>query len=192
MSSSCSAMHGFEDGTFQGWTVTGSGPATWHVVSSASSAGNNSVWLGSMGSADSLHPSLGADSYSGPDSSRELTSPLVHAMDTDVVSFDIRLAIEQTPARDTFDLFVMQGASRFRLWRKGDGGFPVLPHPENAARNMSTTSGAFFSISVPVGTPGAGIDLANPVQFVFEFSGDDALNRTEGIFLDQIEIPCAV
>ncbi len=192
-SSGCSNITAFDDGTLQGWSVTGSGAASWQVTTLQSMTGKHAVWFGNATTRDSLHPTINAASYSGGRSSGTLTSATTTVASTDVISFDIRLAIESAPSYDVLRLFIVQGRRRRELWNKTMGGFPVLPHPENpqAQWDLLSTQGAWFTQSATVGTP-AGIDLAKPVQFEFDFQTvDQYYNRTEGVFLDNITLPCS-
>jgi hypothetical protein len=121
-----------------------------------------------------------------------LTSPLTTATSTDIVCFEVRLTIENSPSYDRFRLYIEQGSTRRQIWDKSDGGFSTADSPENpgATWDLYTTSGNYVHIEVPIGTP-SGINLANPVRFEFDFQSIDGnYNRTEGIYLDNIIIPC--
>jgi hypothetical protein len=195
--SACPVVYSWEDNTLQGWTVTtyGGSSAQWQLSSTAASSGSRSMWFGTAGSTNSLHPTVGAASYSGGTPRGALTSPAVTVTATDTISFKLRLAIENHASYDRFALNIVQGTKRRELWNKHAGGFAVVPHPENpgAIYDLFTTNGAFVTITVTVGNPGGGINLANPVRFEFDFQGGDGnYNRTEGIFIDGLSLPCTV
>lgn len=191
--SGCSTITAFDDGSLQGWRVQGRGPASWQVTTQQSMSGNHSVWFGMAGSANSLFPTQGAPSYGNGRSSGTLTSPVTTATATDVISFDVRLAIESAAQYDVFRLFIVQGPQRQLLWDKSMGGFATGPHPEdtNAPWHLLHSGGGWTPQSITIGAPN-GIDLAQPVHFEFDFQTVDRYyNRTEGIFLDNIMLPCA-
>lgn len=191
--SGCVTVYDFDDGSLQGWVENGTGRANWQVSSQASSSGSNSVWFGRAGSSDSLHPVVGAPSYHRGTSRGTLTSPSVTVSSTDMISFDVRLAIEDDSQYDTFRLYIVQDGDRALLWDKSQGGFTVIPHPQNpnAPWDLYTTSGAFSTQTLTIGNP-TGIDLSEPLQFEFDFQTvDGSYNRTEGIFLDNITLPCS-
>lgn len=192
--SGCYVEYNFDDATLQGWTENGAGGARWQVSSLHSVSGSHSLWFGRAGSSDSLHPVAGQPSYRvGNQSSRStITSPSSSASSTDVICFQVRLAIEDATQYDLFRLFIVQGGTRRELWNKHLAGFTVIDHPENtgAQWDLYTTQGAWVEVNVPVGTP-SGIDLSQPVNFEFDFQTvDGAYNRTEGVYLDNIMIPC--
>ena len=192
--SGCYVEYNFDDGTLQGWTETGAGGARWQVSSLPAVSGAHSVWFGRPQSNDSLHPVPGQPSYrvGGGRSRGTITSPPSSASSTDVVCFQVRLAIESATQYDRFRLYIVQGGTRRELWNKHQGGFTVIDHPENpgAQWDLYTTQGTWVEVNVPIGTP-SGIDLSQPVNFEFDFQTvDGAYNRTEGIYLDNIMIPC--
>ena len=192
--SGCYVEYNFDDGTLQGWTENGAGGASWQVSSLHAVSGAHSVWFGRAQSADSLHPIPGQPSYRvGNGRSRgTITSPPSSASSTDVVCFQVRLAIENATQYDVFRLFIVQGGTRRELWNKHQGGFTVIDHPENpgAQWDLYTTQGTWVEVNAPIGNP-SGIDLSQPVNFEFDFQTvDGAYNRTEGIYLDNIMIPC--
>lgn len=107
---------------------------------------------------------------------------------TDLICFQVRLAIESATQYDILRFFIVQGATRVQLWDKHQPGFTVIDHPQNPGPqwDLYTTNGNWVEVDVTVGTP-PGINLANPVQFKFDFQTVDAqYNRTEGIYLDNI------
>lgn len=191
--SGCFIEYNFDDGTSQGWLINSQGPARWQISSLHAVSGAHAMWFGRANSSDSLHPVPGQPSYRNNGNAQStLTSPPSSASASDVVSFQVRLAIENSPQFDIFRLFIVQGGTRVELWNKHQGGFTVIDHPENpgTAFDLYTTNGSWVEISVPIGTP-AGIDLTQPVNFEFDFQAVDRLyNRTEGIYLDNIMIPC--
>ena len=192
--SGCYIEYNFDDGTLQGWTENGSGGARWQVSSLHAVSGAHALWFGRAGSSDSLHPVPGQPSFRvGTQRSRStITSPPSSASSTDVVCFQVRLAIENATQYDRFRLYIVQGGTRRELWNKHQGGFTVIAHPENpgAQWDLYTTQGTWVEVNVPIGTP-AGIDLSQPVNFEFDFQTvDGAYNRTEGVYLDNIMIPC--
>lgn len=192
--SGCYLDYDFDDGTLQGWTTSGSGPAGWQVSSLHAHTGTHSAWFGRAGSTNSLHPVSGQPSFhqNNRSSRGTLRSPATTASSTDVICFHVRLAIENATSYDVFRLFILQGSTRVQLWDKHQPGFTVIDHPENtgAQWDLYTTNGSWVEVDVPIGTP-AGINLDNPLQFEFDFQTVDAqYNRTEGIYLDNIMIPC--
>ena len=192
--SGCYIDYDFDDGTLQGWTTSGSGPAQWQVSSLHAYAGSHSVWFGRAGTTSSLHPVAGQPSFhrNNRTSSGTLVSPLTTATSTDVICFHVRLAIENATQYDVFRLFILQNGTRAQLWDKHQPGFSVIDHPQNPGTqwDLYTTNGGWVQVDVPIGTP-PGIDLDDPVQFEFDFQTVDAnYNRTEGIYLDNIMIPC--
>ncbi len=193
--SGCYTDYDFDDGTLQGWTVNNAGQSGWQISGLHSFSGSSSAWFGRAGTSNSLHPTLGEPSYRHGNRRVRgtLTSPSTTVSSTDLVLFQVRLAIENSASYDTFRLYIIQGGTRVQLWDKSQGGFAVIDHPENPGSqwDLYTTQGAWNSISVTVGTP-TGINLTNPVQFEFDFqSVDGVYNRTEGIYLDNIMLPCS-
>ena len=193
--SGCYTDYDFDDGTLQGWTANNWRAAGWQVSSTHSFAGGYSAWFGHASAFNSLYPVRGEPSYrQGRRAQRgTLISPATTVAATDVVAFHIRLAIESSPSHDRFHLYIVQGSTRVQLWDKSQGGFAVIDHPEGASTNwdLFTTQGSWASIEVTIGTP-AGIVLDDPVQFEFDFQTVDGLyNRTEGIYLDNIMLPCS-
>ena len=157
------------------------------------------MWFGRRGSRNSEHPVIGQDSYDwrGRSSRGTLTSPATTVSSSDVVQFHVRLAIESATQYDRFRLFIVQGGTRVEIWDKHQHGgqFDVLPHPQGGPWEMYTTATStptgWAAITVLIGTPGT-IDLTQPVQFEFDFQTVDGLyNRTEGIFIDRVMLPCA-
>ncbi len=192
--SGCYTEYNFDDGTLQGWTENGAGSARWQVSGLHSFSGAYSLWFGRAGTSDSLHPIVGQPSYRrGSQTSRStITSPSTAAASTDVICFQVRLAIESATQYDRFRLFIVQGGTRVELWNKHQPGFTLQDHPENSGAqwDMYTTQGQWVEVNVPVGTP-PGVNLANPVNFEFDFQTvDGAYNRTEGVYLDNIMLPC--
>ena len=191
--SGCVDTFDFDDATLQGWSANGSGQASWQVSSLQSNSGTHSAYFGNPSRSNSLHPIVGAPSYSSGRSSGTITSPSTTVAATDMVAFDVRLAIENSAAYDRFKMYILQGATRVQIWDKSQGGFTVINHPQSpgAPWDLFTTFGAWTTQTVTIGNP-SGINLANPVQFEFDFQTVDAsYNRTEGIFLDNIMLPCA-
>ncbi len=192
--SGCYTEYDFDDGTLQGWTTSGAGPSRWQLSSLHSNTGAFSAWFGRAGTTNSLHPIVGQPSFDRGGRSRgTLTSPATTASSTDVICFQVRLAIESAVQFDVFRLFIAQGSTRVQLWDKHQAGFTVLDHPQNpgAPWDMYTTLGAWVEVDVDVGNP-SGIDLTDPVRFEFDFQTvDAAYNRTEGIYLDNIMLPCS-
>lgn len=193
--SGCYTDYDFDDGSLQGWLVNSSGPARWRISSLHSSSGLYSVWCGRPNTSNSLHPVVGQPSYwhRNRPSSSTLTSPATTASASDVVCFRLRMAIENAVQYDVFRFFIVQGATRVQLWDKHQAGAQVIDHPEDPSSSwdLYTTFGEWVEITVPIGTP-PGIDLASPVQFEFDFQTVDHLRqRTEGIYLDNIMLPCA-
>ncbi len=193
--SGCSTEFDFDDGTLQGWVVNSNGPVRWRISSLHSSSGLYSVWFGRAGSSDSLHPVVGQPSYfrRRRASSATLTSPVTNASSSDAVHFRLRMAIENAVQYDVFRLFIVQGATRVQLWDKHQAGLTVIDHPEDPAApfDLYTSFGEWVDITAPIGAP-PGIDLSQPVQFEFDFQTvDDQRQRTEGIYLDNIMLPCA-
>jgi hypothetical protein len=194
--SGCYIDYNFDDGTLQGWTENGTGPARWQPSSLHTFSGSHSAWFGRTGTTDSLHPVAGQPSYNHPNrrGRATMTSPPTTASATDVVCFQVRLAIENSAQYDRFRFYIVQGATRVQLWDKHQPGFTVIDHPQNPGSqwDLYTTNGAWVEIDVTIGTP-PGINLANPVQFEFDFQTvDRQYNRTEGIYLDNIMLPCGV
>lgn len=193
--SGCYTEYNFDDGTLQGWTENGTGPSRWQLSTLHTFSGSHALWFGRAGTADSLHPIGGQPSYrQGFARSRStITSPSTTASSTDVVCFNVRLAIENAAQYDRFRLFIVQGGTRVELWNKHAPGFTVIDHPENPGSqwDLYTTFGNWVDVNVAIGTP-PGINLANPVQFEFDFQTvDGSYNRTEGIYLDNIMLPCS-
>lgn len=192
--SGCYVDYDFDDGTLQGWTVNGTGPARWQLSSLHTFSGSNSIWFGRAGTTSSLHPVAGQPSYhrSSRTSRGTLTSPATTASATDIICFHVRLAIENAVEYDTFRFSIVQGSTRVQLWDKHVPGFTVIDHPEDPDTewDLYTTEGNWVEVDVTVGTP-PGINLDNPVQFEFDFQTvDSRYNRTEGIYLDNIMLPC--
>lgn len=193
--SGCSVTYDFDDGTLQGWVANNLRAAGWQVSAVHSLSGANSLWFGHAGAFNSLYPVRGEPSYRQGNHAQwgTVTSPPTTAASTDIVCFDIRLAIEATPAYDLLRLYIVQGAVRVPLWNKSQSGFAILDHPENRRGSqveMLTTEGNWSHIEVTIGTPPA-INLDNPVQFEFDFQTVDGnYNRTEGIYIDNINLPC--
>lgn len=191
--SGCTTVYAFDDGTLQGWTANNVGNAGWRVSSLQSNSGSYSAWFGNPSTSNSLHPNVGAPSFSGGRSRGTLTSPPTTVSSTDLFSFDLRMAIESATQYDTFRLYIVQGGTRRELWNKSQSGFAVTNHPENpgAVWDLLTSNGTWATMTVTVGTP-SGINLANPVQFEFDFQTVDGnYNRTEGVFIDNLTMSCA-
>ena len=192
--SGCYTDYDFDDGTFQGWTVSNGSGAGWQISSLHPNSGGYSAWFGRAGTSNSRHPIRGEPSfrYRSRSVRGTLTSPATLASSTDIVCFEVRLAIESAPQYDVFRFFIVQGGTRRELWTKSDGPFSVIDHPENPGQpwDLLTSNGSYAHVEVLIGTP-SGIDLSNPVQFEFDFqSVDGNYNRTEGIYLDNILLPC--
>lgn len=190
--SSCLTTYNFDDGTTQGWSISGSGRSRWQLTTLQANSPSASMWFGRAGTTGSLHPVVGAPDYPGR-SRGTLVSPPSLACVGDVISFNVRLAIENSTAYDRLELNIVQGGLRTTIWTKNDPGFPVINHPSNpgAPWDLYTTNGAWWPISVSVPSA-SGFDFTQPIAFEFSFDTvDNAYNRTEGVFLDDITIPCA-
>lgn len=193
--SGCFVTYDFDDGTLQGWTTNGTGQARWRLDNLHPNSGTGSVWFGRAGTSNSLHPIVGERSYAVNSASRaQLVSPPMSLSSTDIVAFSVRLAIENHPSYDAFTLNIVQGNTRRTLWTKASGLFTVIDHPEAPWQNtyqLFTTFGGYAQQNVTIGSP-QGIDLAQPVRLEFDMQVVDTLyNRTEGIYLDDIVVPCS-
>ncbi|MGI9621483.1 MAG: hypothetical protein ACR2PK_01505 [Acidimicrobiales bacterium] len=203
--SGCFTEYTFEGG-MEGWTVNGGGgPVRWRRSSYTSFTGSTSMWFGRRNSRDSEYPVMGQDSYNFRNraSRGTLTSPATTISTGDVMQFHVRLAIESAAQYDLFTLYIVQGGDRFEIWSKDYGGFTDIPHPQQPGgpwRLYTTSQGmpnpdpdAPGWVAQTVSLSGlTGIDYTMPVQFEFDFQTVDGLyNRTEGIYLDSIMLPCA-
>lgn len=193
--SGCYTEFDFDDGTLQGWLANNARAAGWQVSSVHSYTGGFSAWFGHATAHNSLYPVLGEPSYrQGRHPQRgTLTSAPGNVAATDVVCFNVRLAIESATNFDVFRFWIVQGAARVQLWDKTQGGFTVIDHPEDPSGpyDLYTTEAGWNHYEITIGTPPA-IDLNSPVQFEFDFQTVDGFfNRTEGIYLDNIVLPCS-
>ena len=193
--SGCFVTYDFDDGSLQGWTANGNGQARWRLDSLHPNSGSGAVWFGRANTSNSLHPIVGERSYAVNAASRaQLVSPPLTLSSTDIVAFSVRLAIENHPSYDRFDLNIVQDGIRRTLWTKASGLFTVINHPEapwQSTYGLFTTFGGYSQQSVTIGTP-QGIDLSRPVRLEFDVQVLDTLfNRTEGIYLDDVVVPCS-
>jgi len=165
---SCPAVYCFDDGTTQGWTIDNSagpgGTGLWNVDNSRSVSTSYSLHYG-RGS--------GSDYAVGGRHSGSVTSPSI-----------------VLPSSGTMNL-------EFEVWREVE----TSTHGEDAFEVSILPSGdLLYSVAADGGTGGVfesiSIDLSayagDTVEIVFSFdTGDGANNNFEGVYVDDVSIPCS-